>query len=228
MIPGVNLSEFLAGLGPLIYLLVPAILFAETGLMIGFFLPGDSILFTAGALIGLGTIANVNIWLLIAIFFVAAVAGNSVGYEIGKRLGRKLFDKPDSRFFKKKYLHDAEKFYAKHGELAVILAQFMPIIRTFNPIVTGIGEMNYRRFITFNMIGAAVWTMGVTCLGYFSFRAFGHFINPAEIDKYLLPIIALIVLISISPMIVHVLKSRERRAAIAEKVRGIFTRKKES
>ena len=218
MLPGVNLSEFLAGLGPAIYILVPAMLFAETGLMIGFFLPGDSVLFTAGALIGLGTIANVNIWLLIAIFFVAAVAGNSVGYEIGKHLGRKLFAKPDSRLFKKKYLHDAEKFYAEHGEMAVILAQFIPIIRTFNPIVTGIGEMKYRRFITFNMIGAAIWTCGVTLLGYFSFKAFGHFINPTQIDNYLLPIIVLIILISISPMIVHMLRNPKQRRTIAKKL----------
>ncbi len=210
----------------LIYVLVPLIIFAETGLMIGFFLPGDSILFTAGALIGLGTIHNINIWILIPILFVAAVLGNSCGYLIGKHLGRRLFRRKDSRFFKKKYLEQAEKFYDAHGASAVILAQFIPIIRTFNPIVTGIGKMHYLRFILHNVIGAFIWTIGITLLGYFSFRAFGHFIPPEQIDKYLLPIIALIILISISPAIYHVLKDKDRRTAIVQKFRGIFFARK--
>jgi len=226
MIPGVNLSEFLAGLGPAIYILVPLIIFAETGLMVGFFLPGDSILFTAGALIGLGTIRGINVAILLPILFVAAILGNSTGYLIGKHFGRKLFRKPDSRFFKKKYLEQAEKFYEQHGSTAVILAQFIPIIRTFNPIVTGIGKMHYVKFITHNVIGAFIWTIGITLLGYFSFRAFGHFIPPESIDKYLLPIIALIILISISPAIYHLLKSRENREKIVAKCRDVFSRNK--
>jgi membrane-associated protein len=227
MIPGVNLSELLAGLGPAIYILVPLIIFAETGLMIGFFLPGDSILFTAGALIGLGTVKNTSVWLLIAILFVAAVLGNSCGYLIGKHLGRKLFRRKDSRLFKKKYLEQAEKFYDAHGASAVILAQFIPIIRTFNPIVTGIGKMHYVRFITHNVIGAFFWTIGITLLGYFSFRAFGHFIPPEKIDHYLLPIIILIVLISISPAIFHVLRNPKQRHAIAKKIKSLFRRRKD-
>ncbi|MFZ2560445.1 MAG: VTT domain-containing protein [Candidatus Nanoperiomorbaceae bacterium] len=210
MLPGVNLTEFLQHLGPMIYIMVPFILFAETGLMVGFFLPGDSILFTAGALIGLGVIGHANVWLLAGICFMAAVVGNSVGYEIGKHFGRKLYEreeKPRAKFFKKKHLRDAEKFYAQHGSTAVILAQFIPIIRTFNPIVTGIAEMKYTKFILHNMIGAAIWAVGVTLLGYFSFRSFGNFIKPTDIDKYLLPIIFLIVLISISPIIVRFIKS---------------------
>lgn len=214
MLPGINLTQFLHQIGPLIYLFVPAILFAETGLMVGFFLPGDSVLFTSGALIGVGILSNINIWVLVIIFFVAAVAGNSVGYEIGKHFGRRIYEreeKPRAKFFKKKYLRDAEKFYAAHGSLAVILAQFIPIIRTFNPIIAGVAEMKYREFISRNMIGSALWTIGVTLLGYFSFRVFGHFINPVNIDTYLLPIMFLIVLVSISPMLVRFAKSSNFR-----------------
>ena len=226
MIPGVNLSEFLAGLGPAIYILVPLIIFAETGLMVGFFLPGDSILFTAGALIGLGTIRGINVAILLPILFVAAILGNSTGYLIGKHFGRKLFRKPDSRFFKKKYLEQAEKFYEQHGSTAVILAQFIPIIRTFNPIVTGISKMHYLKFILHNVIGAFFWTVGITLVGYFSFKAFGHFVAPEDIDKYLLPIIVVIVLISISPAIVHLIRNKENRQAIFAKVKSVFLRKK--
>jgi len=225
MLPGVDLSQFLHDIGPAVYFIVPLIIFSETGLMIGFFLPGDSILFTAGALAGLGVI-DVNMFLLVLLLFVAAVIGNSTGYFIGNKAGRHLFNKKDSKVFKQEYLKEAEKFYDKNGGKAVILAQFIPIIRTFNPIITGISKMHYAKFITFNMIGAVLWTTGVTLLGFFSFRAFGRLINPEKIDVYLLPIIILIVLISISPMIVHILKDPKNRKAIAKKIRSIFTKSK--
>ncbi|MDR0955675.1 MAG: VTT domain-containing protein [Candidatus Nomurabacteria bacterium] len=217
MIPGVDLTTVLTALG----YGVAVIIFAETGLMIGFFLPGDSLLFTAGALTGLGKL-NVNIWLLAAIFFAAAILGNTSGYLIGKHAGRRLFRRKDSKFFKQEYLHSAEKFYEKHGAAAVILAQFMPIIRTFNPIVTGISKMHYAKFIGFNIIGAFIWTVGVTLLGFFSFKAFGALINPEKIDLYLLPIIVLIVVISLLPAIIGILRKKENRAKIAGRVRRIF------
>ena len=220
MLPGIELSEFLHNIGPLVYLLVPLIIFSETGLMVGFFLPGDSILFTAGALAGLGVI-NVNLFLLVTLLLIAAIAGNSTGYLIGKHAGRRLFKRKDSRFFKQEYLHTAEEFYQQHGGKAVMLAQFIPIIRTFNPIVTGISKMHYLRFIAFNVIGAILWTIGVTLLGFFSFRAFGQLIDPSKIDMYLLPIIFLIVLISISPAIIHILRDPKKRQAIAKKFRSI-------
>jgi membrane-associated protein len=225
VIPGVELSQFLHDIGPAVYFIVPLIIFTETGLMLGFFLPGDSLLFTAGALAGLGII-DVNIFLLCMLLFVAAVIGNSTGYLIGKYGGRRLFRKKDSKIFKKEYLRQAEAFYDKHGGKAVILAQFMPIIRTFNPVVTGISKMHYVKFITFNMIGAFLWAVCVTLLGFFTFRAFGELIDPEKIDMYLLPIIVLIVLISISPMIVHVLRDPKARKAIAAKIRNIFKRSK--
>ena len=224
MLPGISLSEFLHQIGPAVYFLLPLIIFAETGLMIGFFLPGDSLLFTAGALAGLGVI-DVNIFLLVALLFVAAVAGNSTGYLIGKKAGRRLFRKPDSKVFKKEYLEQAERFYEKHGGTAVILAQFIPIILTFNPIVTGISKMHYIKFITFNMIGAFLWTVGITLLGFFSFKAFGQMIDPEKIDMYLLPIIVLIVLISIAPAIIHVLRDPKKRAAVSSKIKSLFTPK---
>lgn len=223
VIPGIELSQFLHDIGAAVYFLVPLIIFAETGLMIGFFLPGDSLLFTAGALAGLGII-DVNIFLLSGILFVAAVAGNSTGYLIGKHAGRKLFQRKDSKIFRKEYLHQAEAFYEKHGGKAVILAQFMPIIRTFNPIVTGISKMHYAKFIAFNVIGAFFWTVGITLLGFYSFKAFGQMIDPEKIDMYLLPIIALIVLISISPALWHVLKDPKNRTKISGKVKNLFRR----
>ncbi|MDR3116587.1 MAG: VTT domain-containing protein [Bifidobacteriaceae bacterium] len=203
MIPGIDLTELIRSAGPAIYLL-PLITFAETGLMIGFFLPGDSMLFTVGALAGLGII-NINILILCCLFFICAVLGNSTGYFIGLHFGRKLFTKKDSKIFKQKYIIQAEKFYEKHGSAAVILAQFMPIIRTFCPVVTGISKMKYPRFILFNIIGAFFWTTGITLIGYFSFKTFGQIINPEDIDKYLLPLIILIVFISISPAIIKLL-----------------------
>ncbi|MCL2280679.1 VTT domain-containing protein [Candidatus Saccharibacteria bacterium] len=217
MIPGVNLSQFLGDLGPLVYLIAPLIIFSETGLMIGFFLPGDSMLFTVGALAGLDII-HVNLVLLIALLFLAAVVGNSTGYFIGKQAGRRLFKKKNSRFFKQEYLLTAEGFYEKHGGKAVILAQFMPIIRTFNPIITGISKMHYLRFIAFNIIGAVIWTIGITLLGFFSFKAFGQLIDPEKIDMYLLPIIFLIVFISILPAVIRVLGDKTKRVAIKNKL----------
>lgn len=189
--------------------------------MAGFFLPGDSLLFTAGAIAGIGKL-DVNIYLLAAIFFVAAIAGNTTGYLIGKHFGRKLFRKPDNKIFKQKYLESAEKFYEKHGAKAVILAQFMPIFRTFNPVVTGIAKMNYRKFITFNIIGALIWTVGFTLAGYFIFKGVGQIIDPEKIDVYLLPIIVLIVVVSFTPAIIHVLKNPENRAKIKMKIKGLF------
>lgn len=181
------------------YLGVWAIIFAESGLLIGFFLPGDSLLFTAGFLASQNFL---NIQLLIFGCFVGAVFGDNVGYATGFRFGRRLFQREDSWLFHKKHLITTQAFYEKYGKKAIVLARFMPIVRTFAPIVAGIGSMHYRTFMTYNLVGGLVWTAGISLLGFF----LGQAIPAEQVDKYLLPIIAAIILISVAPSVLHVLK----------------------
>ena len=162
-----NPQVFLANpaFAPWVVLLVCGIIFAETGLLIGFFLPGDSMLFTAGLLVATGTI-QVNIWVLTALIIVAAIVGNQVGYLIGSKAGPALFNKPNSRLFKRENVQSAHAFFEKHGGKALILARFVPIIRTFVPVIVGVAQMDKRKFFTYNVIGALLWGGGVTLLGY--------------------------------------------------------------
>lgn len=171
------------------------IIFAESGLLIGFFLPGDSLLFTAGFLASTGFF---DIAVLAAGCFVAAVSGDSVGYAFGHRVGRRLFDRESSLLFNPKHLERAEAFYEKHGGKTIVLARFIPIVRTFAPIVAGMGRMSYGRFVMFNLVGGLLWAVGVTIAGYF----LGSVIP--DVDKYLLPIIAVIILVSVAPTAVHI------------------------
>jgi len=168
------------------------IIFAETGLFFGFFFPGDSLLFTAGIFASQGYL---SIEILIIGCIIAAIAGDSVGYWSGKKYGRKLFDRDSGFFFKKKRLRDAEIFYEKHGKFTIIIARFVPIIRTFAPIVAGIGKMHYRTFISYNIFGGVVWVSAMLLLGYF---LGGLIPNP---DKYILPISFLIIVISFLPIV---------------------------
>lgn len=195
------------------FIIVALIVFAESGLLIGFFLPGDSLLFTSGFLVYTGVLP-INIVLFIAILFVAAVLGDSVGYTFGRRVGRKLFDKPSSRIFKQEYIVAAEKFYHRHGGKAIILARFVPVVRTFAPIVAGTAKMPYQKFLAFNIIGGLVWTAGITSLGYF----LGHWFTSIglEIDTVILPVVALIILLSILPPLIHIFKDKKRRQAVWE------------
>ena len=144
-----------------------AIVFAESGLLIGFFLPGDSLLFTAG-LVCAGGIEQVhlNLGVILVGCFVAAVAGDQVGYAFGKRVGPALFNRPDSRIFKQQYVAQADAFFERHGSRAIVLARFVPVVRTFTPILAGVGKMRYRQFVTYNVIGGFVWAVGVIMLGY--------------------------------------------------------------
>jgi membrane-associated protein len=176
------------------HLAIWAIVFAESGLLIGFFLPGDSLLFTAGFLASQNFL---NLPLLILGAFICAVLGDNVGYATGHKFGRRLFRKDDSWLFHKKHLISAQKFYEKHGRKTIVLARFMPIVRTFAPIVAGIGAMSYRIFAVYNLIGGFAWTFGVVLLGFFLGKVI------PDVDKYLLPIIVLIVVVSIAPSIVH-------------------------
>lgn len=152
-------------LGPWVVLVVCGIIFAETGLLVGFFLPGDSMLFTAGLLVSTGAI-QFNLWLMSALIIVAAILGNQAGYLIGSKAGPAIFNRPDSRLFKRDNVDKAHAFFEKHGGKALILARFVPIIRTFVPVIVGVAQMDKRKFFIFNVIGAALWGGGVTLLGY--------------------------------------------------------------
>ena len=152
--------------GPWAILGVMLVIFAETGLLIGFFLPGDSLLFTLGMFVGTGAI-GVHIWVAAPLVWLAAVAGNQTGYLIGRKAGPAIFNKPDSRLFKQEYVERTSDFFERHGGKAVTLAQFVPIVRTFTPVIAGVGKMRYRHFVTFNILGATLWAFGITWLGYF-------------------------------------------------------------
>jgi membrane-associated protein len=177
------------------HIVIWAIVFAESGLFFGFFLPGDSLLVTSGVLASAG---KLDIFLLAGGCFVCAVLGDTVGYFSGKWFGGKLLTMKDHWWFKRKHLASAQKFYDKNGKKTIVLARFMPIVRTFAPIVAGMADMNYRYFLTFNIIGGFGWTVGLTCLGYF----LGNMIP--DVDKYLLPIILVIIVVSLLPSIWHI------------------------
>lgn len=176
-----------------------AIIFLESGMMIGFFFPGDSLLFTAGFLASQGFF---NIWALAIGSFVFAVLGDSIGYSIGHRYGKRLFSREDSLLFHKDHLKKAEAFYEKHGGKTIILARFIPVIRAFAPVVAGIGSMKYSTFIAYNLVGGFLWAIGMSFLGYF----LGNLIP--DVDKYLLPIIGLIILASVVPAVYHIIKDK--------------------
>lgn len=199
---GFDLADFIRAVG-LAGLF--AIVFAESGLLIGFFLPGDSLLFTAGFLASQGYF---NIWILAAGCFVAAVLGDNVGYAFGRRMGRRIFERPESLLFNPKNLGRAERFYEEYGASAVILARWLPAIRTFAPIVAGVGLMRYRRFLAANIAGAGLWAVGMPFLGYL----LGSAIPGA--DRYLIPIIAAIIVLSFLPPLVAGFRDPGRRAAV--------------
>lgn len=200
-----DLPELIRTVG---YLGVFGIVFLESGLMIGFFFPGDSLLFTAGFLASQGFL---DIKVLIIGCFLAAVAGDSIGYYIGQKFGRKLFKKEDSIWFHKDHLDRAQRFYDKHGGKAIILARFIPVIRAFAPIVAGIGLMRYKKFVIYNLVGAVLWAIAIPLLGYYLGSAI------PDVDKYLLPIVGLIVIASVLPALHHALVDAEIRASIVRR-----------
>lgn len=184
------------------YTVLAVMVFAESGLFFGFFLPGDSLLVTAGLLASQGYL---NIWELIVLLSLMAIAGDSVGYYFGKVTGPRIFTREKSWLFAKDHLLKAQAFYEKHGGKTIILARFMPIIRTFAPIVAGVGRMSYRRFISFNIWGGIFWVMLTLGLGFFLGRVIPN------VDRYIHLIIIAVILISISPGIVSWLRSRKGR-----------------
>jgi membrane-associated protein len=185
---------------------VLAIIFAETGLLVGFFLPGDSLLVTAGVLASQG---KLNIAVILIGTALAAFIGAQVGYEIGVRAGPPLFNRPDSRLFKREYVEKAQHYFDRYGGKTIFLARFVPIVRTFANVMAGVGQMNRRRFVLYNLAGAVVWTIGITLLGY----ALGQI---PGIDKYLLLVVAVIVAISVAPVAIEYLRHRKAAAVAAE------------
>ncbi|WP_037588232.1 DedA family protein [Stenoxybacter acetivorans] len=184
--------------GVWIYAILIVIIFCETGLVATPFLPGDSLLFAAGSIAAVG---GMNIYLMVALLFAAAVLGDAANFSIGKYFGKKLFANPDSKIFKRKYLLQTEAFYAKHGGKTIILARFIPIIRTFAPFVAGMGHMHYGRFLRYNIIGALMWVLLFSFAGYF----FGQL--PIVKDNLSLILLAIIIL-SVVPVVIEIIRHR--------------------
>lgn len=183
-----------------------AIVFAESGLLIGFFLPGDSLLFTTGLLVADGKYLHQPLWLVCLLISAAAVAGDQFGYLFGRRVGPALFRRPNSRLFKQENLAKAQGFFAKYGPRSIVLARFVPIVRTFTPIVAGASGMHYRTFVVYNAIGGTLWGTGVTVLGYFLGQI--PFVK-SNIEFILIGIVVL----SVVPIAVELLRARSRSRA---------------
>jgi membrane-associated protein len=179
-----------------------AIIFSETGLLVGVFLPGDSLLVTAGLLSARGYL---NVYTLVPALMAAAICGNSLGYFIGHTTGPRIFNRENSLFFNKKHAMRAHEFYARHGRKTIVLAQFMPVIRTFSPVIAGVGGMEFRTFITFNVIGAIVWVGSMVSIGYF----LGSYIP--GIDQHIEIVVAIVVFISILPGLIGSYRSRRAK-----------------
>lgn len=192
------------------------VVFAECALLVGFFLPGDSLLFTAGlvatgdAVLAGSPVASIApLWVLLVTVPLAAIAGDQVGYLIGRKAGPAVFDRDDSRLFKRRYATEAHEFFEKHGGKAIVLARFVPVVRTFTPVVAGVATMSYGTFLRFNVLGGILWGVGVTTLGYF----LGQIDFVAKNIEYIL---VLIVIVSVLPIVAQVLRSRRSRPATGD------------
>ncbi|MDR2147062.1 MAG: DedA family protein [Tannerella sp.] len=195
-----HLAELVSNYGTWVYAILFLIIFCETGLVVTPFLPGDSLLFVAGALAALPS-NSLSIWLLILILTVAAILGDSINFEIGKFFGEKLFSNPDSKVFKRSYLEKTHHFYEKHGGKTIILARFVPIVRTFAPFVAGMGKMSYKYFISYNVIGGIFWIAIFLLLGYFVG-------NIPWIQSNLSVLVIVIIFVSILPAVFEVVKEK--------------------
>ena len=204
--------EYFIGLG-LVALLV--VVFVETGLLVGFFLPGDSLLFTAGLLVAEGTF-DIPLWVLLVTVPLAAVAGDQVGYSIGRKAGPRVFNRPDSRLFQQEFVDKAYSYFERYGPRTIVLARFVPIVRTFAPVVAGVSRMHYRTFLTYNIVGGVLWGAGVTLLGYFLGQV-------AFVRSNVEPIILGIVFVSVLPILVELLRARRehRRGPPADSSRDL-------
>ena len=185
------------------YFVLFAIVFTETGLLIGFFLPGDSLLITAGLVAATG---GLNIWWLNVILIVAAVTGDSVGYAIGVRLGPRLFTRPKSLLFNPRHIERTRAFYARHGSKTIVIARFVPIVRTVAPVVAGVGQMEYRRFVFYNVAGGVGWVTSMTWAGYALGRAIPN------VADYVHVVVVVVVVLSVIPIVVELIRERRRRS----------------
>ena len=183
-------------------MVLTAIVFTETGLFVGFFLPGDSLLITAGLVAATGAL---NIWWLNVLLCAAAIVGDSVGYAIGRRLGPALFTREKSRLFNPRHVEHTRRFYERHGAKTIVIARFVPIVRTFAPLVAGVGGMEYRRFLTFNVAGGVGWVASMTWAGYLLGRTIPN------IDRHLSKVVIVVILLSFIPIAVEILRERRRR-----------------
>ncbi len=185
-------------------LLIAAMIFAESGMFIGFFFPGDTLLLTAGIFAAQGKLSVISV---IGVVAIAAIIGDNVGYHIGKRYGRRLFSKPDGIIFRQEYVQRSEKFYEKWGSKTMLIAHFVPVVRTFAPAVAGVGRMNYKQFVIFDAIGDIAWAVSVTLIGYW----FGTKIP--NIDHYIVLAVMAVVLITLGPTVYHLVRALlEKRA----------------
>ncbi len=185
------------------YGLLVAIVFTETGLLVGFFLPGDSLLITAGLLAAAGAL---NIWWVDVVLIVAAVSGDSVGYAIGARIGPRLFTRPQSRFFNPRHVERTRRFYARHGAKTIVIARFVPIIRTFAPIVAGVGQMTYSRFLFYNVAGGIGWVISMTGAGFLLGRAIPN------ISRYIHWVVIIVIVLSCVPIAIEIMRERRRQS----------------
>lgn len=214
--PKLLIDWMLLKLGAYVYVGLFLIVFAETGLAIGFFLPGDSLLVVAGLFAAAG---KLNLAVLLVVLFVAAVIGDAVGYYSGKRIGPAIFNRPKSRFFNPKHLKKAHEFYEKHGGKTIILARFVPIVRTFAPIVAGAADMSYRQFATYNIVGGLAWVVSMLLAGYFLGGLVEQFVRSVfGIEGFLLEdhidkVVIVVVFLSILPIIWEFIKARREKKA---------------
>jgi membrane-associated protein len=186
------------------YLVLFAIVFTETGLLVGFFLPGDSLLITAGIVAAAG---GLNIWWLNLVLIVAAITGDSVGYAIGVRLGPRLFTRPQSLLFNPRHIERTRVFYERHGPKTIVIARFVPIVRTFAPVVAGVGQMEYRRFIFYNVAGGIGWVTSMTWAGY----GLGRVIP--NLGSYIHLVVGIVIVLSVIPIVIEIVRERRRRSA---------------
>jgi membrane-associated protein len=184
------------------FLVLVAVVFTETGLLIGFFLPGDSLLITAGLVAGAG---GLNIWWLNVLLMAAAIAGDSVGYAIGFRTGPRIFTREDSLLFNRRHLIRTREFYERYGGKTIVLARFIPIIRTFAPVVAGVGQMAYRRFLFYNIFGGIGWVASMTWAGYLLGRTIPN------IHQHVHVVVAVVVVLSVIPIVSEAIKARRRK-----------------